>query len=55
MACTQNAIRLEEKERSEKERLHQIMDEAESFREEFYSLVRKTVEILQSIILTSGT
>lgn len=33
----QNAIRLEEKERSEKERLHQIMDEAESFREEFYS------------------
>jgi len=33
----QNAIRLEEKERSEKERLHQIMDEAEAFREEFYS------------------
>lgn len=37
LACSQNAIRLEEKERSEKERLHQIMDEAESFREEFYS------------------
>jgi len=33
----QNAIRLEEKERSEKERLHQIMDEAEAFREEFYN------------------
>ena len=28
LACIQNAIRLEEKERSEKERLHQIMEEA---------------------------
>eukprot|EP01018_Ginkgo_biloba_P030686 Gb_32674 [translate_table: standard] len=33
----QNAIRLEEKERGEKERLHEIMDEAEAFREEFYN------------------
>uniref|UniRef100_A0A0C9S2J6 Clathrin light chain n=1 Tax=Wollemia nobilis TaxID=56998 RepID=A0A0C9S2J6_9CONI len=33
----QNTIRLEEKERREKEMLHQIMDEAEAFREEFYN------------------
>ncbi|KAH9329566.1 hypothetical protein KI387_001674 [Taxus chinensis] len=33
----QNAIRLEEKERTEKEMLHQIIDEADAFREEFYN------------------
>lgn len=33
----QNTIRLEEKERREKEMLHQIIDEAEAFREEFYN------------------
>lgn len=35
--CRQNAIRLEEKEKREKEVLHEILKEAEDYKAEYYS------------------
>lgn len=42
--CRENAIRLEEKEKKEKEMLNQIIEEAEDYKIEFYRKRMVTVE-----------
>lgn len=44
VACRQNAIRLEEKERNEKEVLNQIIDEADEYKVDFHMRRKITCE-----------
>lgn len=42
--CRENAIRLEEKEKKEKEMLKQIVEEAEEYKKDFYRKRQLTLE-----------